>query len=126
MTTSKYLMRVVGLGEFAQEFIDEGVLVFFARTAPEELLDYAVVHDRVDAPSDEVITGDSVVIDGVSFPILAVGPVANDNLSNLGHLVLKFNGLSEPEMPGDINVPRVPVPPVVHGSVIEIRGMRGT
>jgi PTS system glucitol/sorbitol-specific IIA component len=34
--------------------------------------------------------------------VLAVGAVANQNLAALGHFIIKFNGATEPEMPGDI------------------------
>jgi PTS system glucitol/sorbitol-specific IIA component len=46
---------------------------------------------------------------------LAVGSVANDNLLNLGHLDLKANGLTEPEMPGDVNVEATVLPTVQIG-----------
>ena len=56
-------------------------------------------------------------------PVLAVGTVANENLRNLGHLVLKFNGLSEAEMQGDVNVPEGAIPEIVPGTEIQITGV---
>jgi PTS system glucitol/sorbitol-specific IIA component len=51
-----------------------------------------------------------------------VGDVANTNLGNLGHLIIKFNGLDEAKLPGDVCVEEKPVHPVKVGSVIKIIG----
>lgn len=119
---TKYSANIVSVGELAQEFIAEGVMVFFATNAPEELQETAFVHDCTDEPSSPVEPGDQVILDGKSFEVLGVGDVANENLKNLGHLVLKFNGLTEPEMRGDVNLPEVEVPQIGPGSIMEIRG----
>lgn len=122
MSTQKYTARITSIGELAGEFINEGILVFFSNTAPEELHEHAVVHDCTDPQTEEVKVGDTVSIGGHDFPVLAVGPVANDNLRSLGHLVLKFNGLSEPEMQGDVNVPEGEIPAIAPGSQLTITG----
>lgn len=119
---TKYSAKIVSVGELAQEFIAEGVMVFFATNAPEELQETAFVHDCTDEPTAPVVPGDQVVLDGKSFQVLAVGDVANENLKNLGHLVLKFNGLTEPEMRGDVNLPEGVVPAIGPGSLMEIIG----
>lgn len=115
-----YRATITAVGEFAGEFIDEGILVFFANSVPEELHEHALVHDQSGEQAEDVQVGDTIHLDGHTFPVLAVGEVANENLRNLGHLVLKFNGLEEPEMRGDVNVPAVPVPSLVVGSVLRI------
>ena len=43
-----------------------------------------------------------------------------ENLANLGHLVLKFTGETEPEMPGDVCVQAKPLPAIETGMVIRI------
>ena len=64
--------------------------------------------------------GDEVFLGEHSYVILAVGEVANDNLANLGHLVLKFNGETEVEMPGDVCVEAKPLPEIAPGLLIRI------
>ncbi len=118
----KFFAHVTGIGEYAQDFIDEGVLVFFADTAPEELQDHSVVHDDEVTLGDDVLIGDVVRIGETRLEVLAVGKVANENFRNLGHLVLKFNGLSEPEMDGDVCVPEVTAPDIKPGMEIEVLG----
>jgi len=120
MTQVKYETTVIGTGELLQEFVNEGILVFFGKEAPEELLETAVVIEHKTEPTADVIPGDIIELGSHSFPVLAVGPVANDNLRNLGHLVIKFNGLEEPEMKGDVCVPEGSIPALTQGTTIRI------
>jgi PTS system glucitol/sorbitol-specific IIA component len=122
MGKTKYKTSVLYLGELASEFIEESIMVFFGKEAPEELHEHAVVHEEATGLNGEVKPGDSVIIDGNSYPVLAVGAVANKNLETMGHLVLKFNGLEEPEMEGDVCLPEVKLPEVKPGSIVEIQG----
>lgn len=122
MSKRKYYARVTAIGEIAGEFIAEGILVFFASTAPEELQEAALVHDRTDPQTEDVQVGDTIRLGTETFPVLAVGAVANENLRNLGHLVLKFNGLKEPEMQGDVNLPEGTIPEISIGTELEILG----
>jgi PTS system glucitol/sorbitol-specific IIA component len=59
--------------------------------------------------------GDTITLANNEYNVLAVGSVASDNLLNLGHLDLKANGLTEPEMPGDVNVEATVLPSVQIG-----------
>jgi PTS system glucitol/sorbitol-specific IIA component len=103
------------------EFLNEGVVVLFSDRAPEELREFAILHDGTTL-SAPIIPGDWVVFDHERYRVLAVGAVANSNLSNLGHLVMKCNGLSEPDMPGDICVESKSLPKIRVGSVLRIEG----
>ncbi len=105
MTVTKYETKVEQVGPLAQDFIDEGILVFFGMNAPEELTEFAILHHHTQL-LQPIEAGDTLVIGDESIQILCVGEVANENLSNLGHFVVKFNGFTEPEMPGDISVPQ--------------------
>ena len=118
---AKYQTIVTDVGEMAAEFAEAGILVFFGPDAPEELHEFAILTEASELFAN-VVVGDIVVIDDASYPTLCVGPIANQNLANLGHLVVKFNGLLVPELPGDISLPAVPTPGVKPGTVIKIRG----
>ncbi len=69
-----------------------------------------------------VAPGDSLRLGTDTFDVLAVGDVANENLANLGHLVVKANGLREPELLGDVCVEAKPLPRLSIGDEIEILG----
>jgi PTS system glucitol/sorbitol-specific IIA component len=115
----RYRTTVTSVGEMAAEFAAEGILVFFGPAAPEELHEFAII-TTTSALESPVQAGDVVAIDGTEFPVLCVGPVANDNLSSLGHLVVKFNGLTDPELPGDVSLPSGAAPTLAPGSEIVI------
>lgn len=117
MTVTKYETKVEQIGPVAQDFIDEGILVFFGMTAPEELKEFAILHHHT-PPLQPIEAGDTLVIGDESIQILCVGDVANENLANLGHFVVKFNGFTEPEMPGDISVPQQDTLPAIGPGVV--------
>lgn len=111
MSQIVYSTTVTAVGELVSDFADQGVLVFFGEDAPIELHEFSIIHkpDVVDrAPQ----VGDTITLQENVYKVLAVGSVASDNLLNLGHLDLKANGLTEPEMPGDVNVEAVSLPKV--------------
>ena len=114
MSQIVYSTTVTAVGELVSDFADQGVLVFFGEDAPIELHEFSIIHkpDVVDrAPQ----VGDTITLQDNIYNVLAVGSVASDNLLNLGHLDLKANGLTEPEMPGDVNVEAVSLPKVKVG-----------
>lgn len=124
MSVTKYETKVIKLGPITQDFIDEGMLIFFQINVPDELAKIAILHAH-DKLHQKVVAGDKLIIDGQPLTILCVGEVANENLANLGHFVVKFNGLTQPEMPGDISVPSdVPIPPIAPGTIIKIVGKK--
>lgn len=122
MPITKYETKVTKLGPVTQDFIAEGILVFFQMDVPDELAEIAILHAH-DKLHQEIVAGDTLIINNQPLTILGVGEVANKNLANLGHFVVKFNGLTEPEMPGDISVPGdSPIPPIAPGTIIRIVG----
>lgn len=117
----KYQATVTEIGQLVDEFINAGILVFFGEDAPPELREFSIIHDGTGLQAD-VVPGDTLVIDDTSYKVLAVGEVANSNLRNLGHMVTKFNGLEEAQLPGDVCVEEKPVHPVKVGTVFQITG----
>jgi PTS system glucitol/sorbitol-specific IIA component len=115
----KYSARITGLGPLLSEFTEAGVLVFFGQNAPEELTEFAVIHDG-QALAAPVAAGDEFVIGDERYRLLAVGEVANQNLASLGHFIIKFNGAAEPEMPGDICAEARPLPKIEVGMQFQI------
>ena len=115
----KYKATVLHVGDLVSEVTDAGILVFFAESAPQELYEFSVIHDGKNLEAD-LVPGDQISLDGEKYQILAVGEVANVNFKNLGHLVLKFNGQTEVEMPGDVCVEQKPLVLMHPGSIIEI------
>ncbi len=96
---------VTAVGEQVAAFVEgHGILVFFGADAPAELHDFSALHDvQIAAAGPRV--GDTIELDGRRIPVLAAGAVVEANLLNLGHVDLKANGATEPDMPGDVNLP---------------------
>jgi PTS system glucitol/sorbitol-specific IIA component len=117
----KYNATITAIGPLVQEFLNEGIIVLFGQQAPEELAEFAILHDgtTLHAP---LAAGDVVTMGDESYTVLAVGEVASDNLRNLGHLVLKCNGQHEVEMPGDVCVEAKPLPHLEVGMGLQVSG----
>jgi PTS system glucitol/sorbitol-specific IIA component len=118
----KLRSTVVAVGDSVEEFRAARVLVFFNAGAPEELAEFSVLHVAA-VNKANVARGDSVRLGGETFEVLAVGEVANQNLANLGHLVVKADGRTEPEMLGDVCVEARELPHLAVGDQIEILGV---
>ncbi|MFN8499174.1 MAG: PTS glucitol/sorbitol transporter subunit IIA [Anaerolineae bacterium] len=121
MSATKYEAQITAIGPLVDEFRDSGILVLFREGAPEELAEFSILHDGQElrapvAPGDEIVLGDA------RFRVLAVGDVASANLASLGHLVMKFNDQTAPEMPGDVCLEARPIPPVAVGMSLKILG----
>lgn len=114
-----YELTITAIGPLVEEFTEAGMWVFFRDDAPAELAEFALLH-RAEAPREPVAPGQTLEIDGQRYMITAVGAVANENLSNLGHLVLKANGAPEVEMPGDVCIEARPLPPPRIGTQLRI------
>ncbi|HEY4792311.1 MAG TPA: PTS glucitol/sorbitol transporter subunit IIA [Actinomycetes bacterium] len=116
---TRYAATVTAVGEQVPEFIGQGLLIWFAEGAPEELHFFTVLH-RPTVMTGGVRPGDLVRIDGKAFRVTAVGEVANDNMVNLGHIDMKANGASEAPLPGDLCLEELPLPEPRPGTMLVI------
>lgn len=119
MSEIVYSTTVTAVGELVPDFAEQGVLVFFGENAPAELHEFSIIHTP-DVQTRAPQVGDTINLADNQYTVLAVGSVASDNLLNLGHLDLKANGLTEPEMPGDVNVEAVSLPVVKIGDRLTV------
>jgi len=114
-----YDSTVTAVGEQVEAFLGHGLLIFFGDDSPAELHDMSVRHTAVVAEEGPQ-PGDTIVLGEQQMEVLAVGPVVADNLLQLGHLDLKANGLSEPKLPGDVNVAKQDLPLLSPGDAFRI------
>lgn len=104
-----YDLEVTAIGPLVGEFTEAGIWVLFGEQAPEEVAEFAILH-RAPPPRAPLAPGQALAIGDRRYTIRAVGPVANANLTSMGHLVLKANGLTEAELPGDVCIDDRPLP----------------
>ena len=119
MSEIVYSTTVTAVGELVPDFAEQGVPVFFGQNAPAELHEFSIIHTP-DVQTRAPQVGARITLAENTHNVLAVGSVASDNLLNLGHLDLKANGLTEPEMPGDVNVEAVSLPVVKIGDRLTV------
>jgi glucitol/sorbitol PTS system EIIA component len=118
---TRYATTVTAVGEQVAEFVGQGILIWFAEGAPEELHFFTVLH-RPTVTTGGLRPGDLVRIDDKAFRVTAVGDVANENMVNLGHMDLKANGADEAPLPGDICLEELPLPEPRPGTTLVIEG----
>lgn len=94
--------RFCRIGSEVEELLKGGVAIFFGENVPSTLEPYCIVH-RVEVLSPLEV-GDIIRIGDSEMTITAIGEVANKNLLELYHLVIKNNALSIAELPGDVSV----------------------
>ena len=96
-----YSSEIVKIGEQADLFLDEGIVVFFGDNAPEELQDFAVIH-KLEQITGEIVVGTKINLSDSNMEVVSIGPVANENFKNLGHLVLKLDSSTDEAQLGDV------------------------
>lgn len=98
-----YHTIVTNVGCSFNAFIDEKILIMFKDNAPDELLEYCILHEK-NSRRDDIKSGDILVIGDKEYLITAVGEDVIENLDNLGHVTLRFDGSREAKLPGTIHV----------------------
>lgn len=97
-----YVTELREIGPEVADFLQEDYLILFQMGVPAELAEMAVLHEVGHMRPEPPEPGDVLAIGGRQFRITAVGTKAWQNVEELGHAVFVFNGLQEPEMPGQI------------------------
>lgn len=122
MNTTIFRATVVKIGDEAEELLAGRQAILFGEQFVESVPDlepYCIVLRDATLTGD-VVPGDTLFVDGISYPITAVGEVACKTLDDLAHCVLVFNGATEAELPGYINVSAADVPAFAAGTSLAI------
>ncbi len=114
-----YSSEIVRIGDQAKLFLDEGIIVFFGDNAPEELQDFAVIH-KLEQIYGEIVIGTKINLSDSNLEVVSVGPVANENFKNLGHLVLKMDSSTEEAQLGDVKCTFDKKPNIEIGDILRI------
>lgn len=114
-----YKTEVKALGEQANDFLNENMIILFEENAPSELAEISVIH-RPEFKNGELKVNDILKINDDKYKILAVGDEVEKNLINLGHCTLRFNGNEEANLPGDVNLEKKEIDKIEKGYILEI------
>ncbi|WP_342750492.1 PTS glucitol/sorbitol transporter subunit IIA [Alteribacillus bidgolensis] len=119
MMAQIYKTTVTELGPMVTEFLNEKIIILFKGDAPEELAEYCVLHE-VNQLDEEIKENDVFMINEEEYVITGVGSAVNKNLEQLGHITLKFDGSTEPELPGTLSLEEKEIPEIKLGDNLQI------
>ncbi len=95
--------EVVSVGREVSEFVATHLVILFGEGVPAELADVSVVHhSRFIDRGPVLIAGNSIELGESLFVIDEVGDAAEENLRQLGHVVLVEG--NDPILPGQVRV----------------------
>lgn len=110
--------HVMAVGLQVSSFQKGDFIILFGTDVPDELKAYSYIIEKQKV--DAIQPGQILRMDGIAYPITAVGSEVMDTLQTMGHCTIRFNGAKEPQMPGTIYVEKKDVPTLHVGSSIEI------
>ena len=121
MSKKIYGTKVTALGGQVGDFIEAAkmIILFEESLALPELRDCCVMHTG-NQVADQIKVGDVFKIGEEPYEILAVGSEVQTNLTNLGHITVKFDGGKGEVLEGSLHVEEAPVPEITPGTEISI------
>lgn len=114
-----YNREIVEIGEFLQDSYEDKFIILFDEKAPEEYREYCTLH-KGDELNGIIEIGDIISLGNEEYKITAVGNVVNQNLKELGHITIKFDGAIEANQPGTLHVEDKEIKRLIVGDKIEI------
>ncbi len=87
----------------APDALCDQMLITFREGAPADIEEFCFIHCHGEL-NGSLQAGIQFELGQHHYPVTAVGSVAEQNLRELGHITLRFDGLSEAEFPGTVHV----------------------
>ncbi|MEB7463139.1 PTS glucitol/sorbitol transporter subunit IIA [Staphylococcus succinus] len=115
-----YKTIVKEIGQDAKAFEEEKMVILFGDNAPDELVDYCYIID-INAVEGTITEKQKLYIDHHVFDIMKVGSAVQDNLSNLGHITLKFDGSNTADQSGTLYLEDADIPEMTKGTELKIQ-----
>ncbi|AHG19005.1 PTS system glucitol/sorbitol-specific transporter subunit IIA [Chania multitudinisentens RB-25] len=94
---------IIHIGGCARDALLDDMLITFREGAPADIEEYCFIHQHGNTAGDLQVGG-AMELGGHRYPITAVGAVASQNLRELGHVTVRFDGEAQAEFPGSIHV----------------------
>ncbi|MGD8163040.1 PTS glucitol/sorbitol transporter subunit IIA [Pantoea sp. FN0307] len=99
-----YESTFISVGPCANESLEDNFIITFGEGAPQDVAEYCFIH-RTDLNDGGAFDAGSVLAIGEKeYPVTAVGNVARENLRDLGHITVRFDGARQAEFPGTVHV----------------------
>lgn len=98
-----YQTTITQIGDSAREALLDDMMITFREGAPADLVEFCFVHSHSESCGDLTV-GNELELNGVRYPVTSVGDVATQNLRELGHVTIRFDGAATAEFPGSVHV----------------------
>ncbi|MCX2195190.1 PTS glucitol/sorbitol transporter subunit IIA [Pantoea agglomerans] len=99
-----YESTFVAVGSSARESLDDNFIITFGEGAPQDVADYCFIHRTEVNDGGAFNAGSVLAIGEKEYLVTAVGSVARENLRDLGHITVRFDGAEQAEFPGTVHV----------------------
>lgn len=84
-------MTVTEITQIGKDAVnDENIIVLFAESITPDLLDVSVVQKTINDEPIALKAGSRIIFGDQSYQVQGVGPVANQNLNEIGHATIFF------------------------------------
>ncbi|ATA21144.1 MAG: PTS glucitol/sorbitol transporter subunit IIA [Gibbsiella quercinecans] len=94
---------ITHIGGCARDALQDDMLITFREGAPADIEAFCFIHQHGNT-TGELQVGGVMELAERRYPITAVGSVATQNLRELGHVTVRFDGEALAEFPGSIHV----------------------
>jgi PTS system glucitol/sorbitol-specific IIA component len=113
-----YQTTITRIGDSAPDALSDNMLITFREGAPADIAEFCFIHNH-GTLSGTLQPGTCFELGEQRYPVTAVGNVAEQNLRELGHITLRFDGQTQAEYPGTVHVTG-PVPEeIVPGYILK-------
>ena len=106
-----YQTTITRIGQSAADALSDQMLITFREGAPADIEAYCFIHNHGEL-AGALQPGAELQLGELRYPVTAVGEVAEQNLRELGHITLRFDGHRQAEFPGTVHVAG-PVPDAI-------------
>lgn len=106
-----YQTTITRIGQSAADALSDQMLITFREGAPADIEEFCFIHCHGELHG-ALKAGSQLELGDTRYAVTAVGDVAEQNLRELGHITLRFDGHREAEFPGTVHVAG-PVPDAI-------------
>lgn len=106
--TTYYKTVITQIGPDVADLIEGGMLILFAEGSPPELAEVSVLHRVAEEPTEgPPAVGADLMIGELRSKLTAIGTLAWNKITDMGHVVVNFDGATTSSRPGELNASSV-------------------
>ena len=110
-------VKITGIGADAMDFVDDKILILFSEQTGNGVEDFSI-QITMPQPSRDIVSGDKMRFGDKEYIVTSVGDEAMMTFKLLGHCTLRFDGSTEPVLPGTIHLSDAALPEVQIGDTV--------